>query len=90
MLVVRLRFVRGGLPDEGLGIAVPVLGPKGDRVGEVSDGGEHATTEPFIGQFLEPAFDEIEPGTRRRGGVHVPSATVLVGQPLCDLRCRVP
>src|SRR4051794_8105648 len=30
----------GGFPDEWLGVGVPVLGPGGDRGGEVADAGE--------------------------------------------------
>jgi hypothetical protein len=29
--------------------------------GEVGDTGEHATAEPFVVQFLEPALDQVEP-----------------------------
>src|SRR6185312_16162953 len=100
-LVVRLRFdlaegvasaldfgddvVGGGLPDEGLGVAVPMLGPGGDRRGEIGDTAEGSTAQAFVGEFLEPAFDEVQPGTRGRREMQVPAATVLVRQPFRDL-----
>jgi hypothetical protein len=49
---------RGGFPYERLRVGVPVFGPLGDRRGEVGDTGEHATAEPFVVQFLEPALDQ--------------------------------
>lgn len=52
---------RGGFPYERLRVGVPVFGPLGDRRGEVGDTGEHATAEPFVVQFLEPALDQVEP-----------------------------
>ena len=58
LLVLRLRFdlveggaaaadlgddvLGGGFPDEWFRVLVPVLGPGGDRGGELGDAGEHA------------------------------------------------
>ena len=41
------------------------------------------------GEFLEPAFHEIEPGTGGGGEMQVPAAAVLVRQPLPHLGCLV-
>ena len=38
-----------------------------------------------VGEFFEPAFDEVGPGTRGRGEVQVPAAPVLVREPRADL-----
>src|SRR5271169_5024552 len=70
--------VGGGLPDEWLWVVVPVLRPRGDCGGEVGDAGESATAQAFVGEFLEPAFDQVQPGTRSRRVVQVPAAAVLV------------
>ena len=53
---------RGGFPYERLRVGSPVFGPLGDRRGEVGNTGEHATAEPFVVQFLEPALNQVEPG----------------------------
>src|ERR1700677_4180574 len=87
-LVVRLRFdlveggaaalnfgddvLGGGFPDEWLGIVVPVFCPGGDCGGEVGDAAECAAAQAFVGEFFEPAFDQVQPGTRGRGVVQVP------------------
>jgi len=76
----------GGLPDERSRVFVPVVGPGGDRGGEVLDAVEGAAAESFVGEFFEPPFDEVEPGTGGRGEVKVPAATIFVGQPLLDGR----
>ena len=67
-LVVRLRLdlaegvastldfgddvVGGGLPYEGLGIAVPILGPV-VIAGEIGDTAEGSAAQAFVGEFLE-------------------------------------
>src|SRR5271169_1949103 len=81
--------VGGGLPDEWLWVVVPVLRPRGDCGGEVGDAGESATAQAFVGEFLEPAFDQVQPGTRSRRVVQVPAAAVLVREPLGDFRSGV-
>src|SRR6202453_5454772 len=101
-LVVRLRFdlveggaaalnfgddvLGGGFPDKWLGIVVPVLCPGGDCGGEVGDAAECAAAQAFVGEFFEPAFDQVQPGTRGRGVVQVPAATFFVREPFRDLR----
>jgi len=101
-LVLRLRFdlVEGGeapadlgddvlgagFPDEWFRILVPVLGPGGDRGGELGDAGEHAAAQAFVGQFFEPPFDQIDPGTGGGSEMQMPAATVPMSQPLLDLR----
>src|SRR6516225_3872775 len=79
-LVVRLRFdlvkglaatfdlrddvVGAGFPYERFGIEIPVLGPLGDGGAEFGDAGERAATQAFIGEFFEPALDQVQPGAR--------------------------
>jgi hypothetical protein len=41
-----------GFPDERFRVEVPVLGPGGDRFGEVGDAGEPAPAQTPVGQFL--------------------------------------
>src|SRR5690348_6549980 len=53
----------GGFPDEGFGVGVPVRGPRGDGLGEFGDAGEDPSAQAFVGEFLEPAFDQIHPRT---------------------------
>jgi len=93
-LVVCLRFdlVEGGaaalnfgddvvgccLPDEGFRVVVPVVGPGGDLAGEFGDAGEDTPTEASVGEFLEPPLDQVQPRTRGRGEVQVPSAPVAM------------
>ena len=60
---LRDDVVGAGFPDERFGIEVPVLGPFGDRGAEFGDAGEGATSQAFIGEFLEPALDQVQPGT---------------------------
>jgi hypothetical protein len=54
-------FVGCLVPDERLGVVVPVLGPELDRFDEGWDAGEDAPFQPAVGEFLEPAFDEVQP-----------------------------
>ena len=69
--------VGGGLPDEWFWVLVLVLGPRGDRGGEVGDARECATAQAFVGEFFEPAFDQVQPRTRSRRVVQVPAAGVV-------------
>ena len=48
-----------------------------------------AAAQAFVGEFLEPAFDQVQPGARGGGEVQVPAAAVLVREPVGDLRRRV-
>jgi hypothetical protein len=57
------------VPNEWLGLVVPVRDPGADRGDEVSDGAVAAALDPFGREFGEPAFDEVEPGTVGRGEV---------------------
>jgi hypothetical protein len=57
----RNDLVGGCFSNKGLGVGVPVLGPGGDGVGEFSDVGEPAAPQPFVGEFFEPAFDQVQP-----------------------------
>src|SRR5215207_4175361 len=51
----------GDMPDERLGVVVPVLGPGLDGVDELGDAGEYAVAEAPVGELFEPALDEVEP-----------------------------
>jgi hypothetical protein len=48
-----------GVPDEGLGVVVPVLDPDFDGVGESGQAAEHASAEHPVGELLEPPFHQI-------------------------------
>ena len=65
---------------------VMVFGPGGDRGSEVGDASESAAAQAFVGEFFEPAFDQVQPGTRGRGVVQVPAATIFVREPFRDFR----
>ena len=68
-----------GCRDEGFGDRV-VSGEVGvDRGGEVGDAVEDAAAERFLGEFAEPAFDEVEPGARGWDEVEVEAGRRLVG-----------
>src|SRR6267142_2007459 len=104
-LVVRLRLdlaegvastldfgddvVGGGLPFEGLGIAVPILGPVVIAAVRSATLLKAPRRRRLWVSSLKPAFDEVQPGTRGRREVHVPAATVLVRQPFRDRRRAV-
>ncbi len=66
--------VGGFVPDEGLGVVVPVLGPELDGVDELIEAGEAAAAEASIGQGFEPALDEVQPGRAGRREVQVQRA----------------
>src|SRR5208283_4159058 len=70
------------VPDEGLRIVVPVLGPDLDGLDQLGHRGEHATAQPPFGELVEPALDEVEPRRGCRGEVQVPAGSFGVGQPL--------
>jgi len=48
-----------------------------DRSGEVRDAVEDAASDRFVGQFAEPALDEVEPGARGRDEVEVEARVTL-------------
>ena len=54
-------FFGGFVPDERFRVLVPVFGPHLDGVDELVDAGEAVTAEAFVGEFFEPAFDEVQP-----------------------------
>ena len=58
--------VGGCFPDEGFRVVVPVVGPVGDLLGEFGDAGKDAPAEAPVGEFFEPALDQVQPGTRGR------------------------
>ncbi len=74
---------------KGLGSSVSVLDPGRDRLDEGADAGEDAATQSPVGQLLEPAFDQVEPGAGGRGEVQVPAGSAWVGQPGGHLGCGV-
>ena len=45
----------------GLGVVVPVVGPFFDGVDEVVEAVKAGTRELFVGEFFEPAFDQVRP-----------------------------
>jgi hypothetical protein len=53
------------VPDEGLGLVVPMLGPDLNGFDQVRDRREDTTTEAALGQFVEPALDEVPTRTTR-------------------------
>ena len=79
----------GFVPDERFRVVVPVFGPGLDGLFEFVDAGEHASAESTIGEFFEPALDQVEP--RRAGGdeVQVPASPSRVIQPVGDLGSHV-
>jgi hypothetical protein len=59
-------LVGGLLPDERLGVVVPVGDPGADRRDKIADRAVGASLDPFRRQLGEPALDEVEPGTLGR------------------------
>ena len=52
----------GGLvPDEWFRVVVPVLGPQFNGVDELLNAGETVTAQAFVGEFFEPALNEVQP-----------------------------
>lgn len=49
----------------GTRVGVAVFGPGGDGLDQVGDAGEHAATQAPVGQVLELALDQVQPGTGR-------------------------
>ena len=54
-------LVGGLVPDEWLGVVVPVGDPGADRGDEIADGAVGAALDPLAGQLGEPALDEVQP-----------------------------
>jgi protein-export membrane protein SecD len=77
------------VPDEGFWVFVPVFRPGLDGVGEGGDAVEGPAAESFVGDLFEPAFDEVQPGTRRGCEVEVPPFSFRVGEPVADLGALV-
>jgi hypothetical protein len=87
---VRCGAVRcGAVPDEGLGVVVPVLGPVIDRGDELVEGAEAAAADPLVGDLLEPPFDQVQPRRAGRGEQQVEPAPAGVCQPLGDFLVAV-
>jgi hypothetical protein len=62
----------GGLgPDEVLAAVVPTVDEGPDLDHEVSDGGKRATVDGLAFDDGEPDLDQVQPGSRRRGEVHL-------------------
>src|SRR5208283_6103781 len=55
-------FVCGLVPDEGLRIVVPGGDPGADRGYQLLGRAVAAAAQPALGQFCEPALDEVQPG----------------------------
>ena len=68
----------GGFPDEWRWVGVPVIGPGRDRGDEIGHTGERPAAETFVGEFLEPAFDQV----------HMPSRSVCSAGAGGDGLCR--
>ena len=43
----------------------------GDSLYQVADAVEDSPADSLVGEFAQPAFDQIEPGTGRRSEMHV-------------------
>lgn len=56
---------------------------------QLGDAGEPTAAQPFVGQFLEPAFDQVQPGARRGRDVQVPASPIFVGESFGDRRSGV-
>lgn len=74
---------RGFVPDEGLAVLVPGLGPGGDVGGECFDVAAGGALELLGGQRGEPALDQVYPGAVGRGEVEV--EPLVTQQPGMDL-----
>src|ERR1700728_2542663 len=70
------------VPDKGLRIVVPVLGPDLDGFDQLGHRSERAAAQPPFGEFVEPALDEIEPRRGRWREVQVPAVSLGVRQPI--------
>ena len=55
----------------GFGVVVVGVDVFLDRGDELGHRAEHAAPQRFVGQFPEPAFDQVEPRRRGRGEVEV-------------------
>ena len=82
-------FVGVGVPLEGFRVGVAVADPGLDRFDECRDAGEGPSTQPAVGQFLEPPFHQVKPGAARWREVQVPAGLARLRQPLGDLRSFV-
>ncbi len=71
------------MPGVGAGILVPSVDPVLDRVSEFGDRAVGAASDPFGGEFGEPAFDQVEPGAVGGGEVDVESG--VAHQPAVDV-----
>ncbi len=67
----------GGGPNEALRVIVVGVDEIGNGVDEFVQTAEHAASNAFVGQFAEPAFDQVQP--RGTGGreMHVESRMAL-------------
>lgn len=67
----------GGLgPDEGFGVGVLDVDPLADVGFEFGDAAVGGAAEFAVGEFGEPAFDQVEPRAQRDSPVHTESAYV--------------
>ena len=71
------------MPGVGAGVVVPGVDPVLDRVFEFGDRPVGTASDPFGGEFCEPAFDEVHPGAVGGGEMNVESPVTL--QPALDL-----
>lgn len=73
----------GGLgPDEGLGVSVPLVDPAAQVSFEFDHAAMGRAAQFAVGQFGEPALDQVEPGGAGGGEVQVEPG--MAQQPVLD------
>src|ERR1700687_205123 len=78
----------GGLgPNEGCGIFVVDLDKLADRRFQILHAAKHTTSNPFVGEFGEPALNQVDPRTVGRREVNV--EPWALGKPVPDDGCFV-
>jgi hypothetical protein len=80
-------LIRGLDPDEGTRILVAAVQPSSDRLLQCLSGAMGAAPDPLLGQFREPALDQVQPG--RVGGREVEVEARMPDQPAADGRSLV-
>ena len=77
------EFLGFGGPNVGSRVVVVFLDECHNRVDQLPDSTERAATQPFVGDFAEPALDQIQPRTARGNEMNVESPMPF--QPRLDL-----
>ena len=77
-------LISGSGPDKWLGIFVVDFNELANRRFEILHAAKHAAPNPFVGEFREPALDQVDPGTIR--GCEVNVKVWALGEPVPDDR----